>query len=152
LELRKFESGAVRDAEADSTRYDLIAPEGMRRLAETYAEGAKKYDDHNWRKGMPVSATANHAIKHIFKYLAGWTDEDHLAHAAWGLFALMEFEKTHPELDDRYFKPTAVIARAANALKENELKKTECAYCGDVDCTYVPQPSIYQSKEVLTVD
>jgi hypothetical protein len=113
MQLRKFESGAVRDADADDTRYDLVSTEGMRRLAGTYAEGAKKYDDHNWRKGMPFSATANHAIRHVYKWLAGLTDEDHLAHAAWGLFALMEFEKTHPELDDRYFKPKTIDGSSA---------------------------------------
>lgn len=104
-ELRTFESGARRDSDADTVRYDLFSLEGMRRVAETFAEGAKKYDEHNWRKGMPFSITINHVLRHIYKWLAGETDEDHLAHAAWGLMALMEFEKTHPEMDDRFFKP-----------------------------------------------
>jgi len=101
--LAKFETGAVRQ-ELDDVRYDLISVVGLRRLAETYAEGAKKYTDHNWRKGMPFSVLLNHLIKHIYQYLDGDRDEDHLAHAAWGLFALMDFEETHAEQNDLYCK------------------------------------------------
>lgn len=97
-----YPTGSVRSADTDHLRYDLISPVGLRRLAETYASGAKKYNDHNWRKGQPFSDVLNHAIAHLYKYLYGDCSEDHLAHAAWGLFALMEFEETRPELNDLY--------------------------------------------------
>ena len=96
-----FASGAVRQ-KLDDVRYDLISPFGLRRLAMTYAEGARKYDDHNWRKGMPFSVLFNHVLHHLTQYLAGENGTDHLAHAAWGLFAVMEFEETEPELDDLF--------------------------------------------------
>jgi len=97
----EFASGAVRK-KLDDVRYDLISPFGLRRLAMTYAGGAKKYGDHNWRKGIPFSNLLNHVLSHITLYLAGENGEDHLAHAAFGLFALMEFEETEPELDDLF--------------------------------------------------
>lgn len=101
--LRKFDSGAVRDSDADGTRYDLIAPLALERVAATYAEGAVKYSDWNWRAGMDFQTTANHALRHVFKWLARDTSEDHLAHAAWGLLALMQFEaEGRTELDNRY--------------------------------------------------
>jgi hypothetical protein len=96
-----FITGATR--QPIEGRFDLISPEGLRRLALTYQEGAEKYGDNNWRKGMPFSSTLNHAIKHIFQYISGDTSEDHLAHAAWGLLAVMEYEKTHPDLNDLHF-------------------------------------------------
>lgn len=103
----QFTSGAVRGASVAGAakdkaqpRFDLISPIALRRLAETYGEGSVKYGDVNWRKGMPFTTTANHAIAHVVEYLRGDTSEDHLAHAAWGLFALMHFESTHPELND----------------------------------------------------
>ena len=99
--IREFPTGAVRDSDADATRYDLISPQAMERLAATYAEGAAKYSDHNFRKGIPYSVMANHALRHIYRWLAGEDGEDHLAHAACGLFGLIEFEETRPELDDR---------------------------------------------------
>ena len=94
-----FDSGAVRQR-LDDVRYDLVSPFALRRLAMTCANGARKYGDHNWRKGMPFSALLNHILEHLTLYLAGENGEDHLAHAAWGLFALMEFEETMPEMDD----------------------------------------------------
>jgi len=98
--LRQFESGAVRSTDADHVRFDLITPIGLRRLAETCAEGASKYGDRNWEKGMPASVMLNHAIRHIYLYLQGDRSEDHLAHAAWNLLGVCHFEETKPELID----------------------------------------------------
>ncbi len=81
-----FATGAVRSRDADHVRFDLITPIGLRRLAETCAEGARKYGEHNWTKGIPASQMLNHAIRHIYLYLEGDTSEDHLAHAAWNFF------------------------------------------------------------------
>ena len=92
-------TGAVRSSDADNERYDLISPIGMRRLAETYCEGARKYGDFNWEKGFPVSDILNHAIRHTYLYLSGDRSEDHLAHAAWGLFAAMHSEELWPDFN-----------------------------------------------------
>ncbi len=102
----QFDSGAVR-AKLDDVRFDLISPQALRRLAATYAEGARKYGDNNWRRGMEFSNVINHVLEHINTYLVTSDSggEDHLAHAAWGLFALMEQEETRPDLDDLYLAP-----------------------------------------------
>ena len=96
--MHTFESGAQR--EEAGTRYDLISPIGMWRLAEVYDEGSKKYGDRNWEKGIPISNLLSHTIAHIYDYLLGFRDEDHLAHAAWGLFAAMHMEDRKPEMQD----------------------------------------------------
>lgn len=98
--LVAFATGAVRGTDANNTRYDLISPVGLRRLAETYAEGAKKYAPRNWEKGMPVGDTLNHVLKHLNQWMTGDATEDHLAHAAWGLFAIMHYEEKRPEVMD----------------------------------------------------
>jgi len=104
---KTFFTGAERSNDADSTRYDLISSVGLRRLAETYAEGAKKYSDHNWRKGIPSSECMNHAQRHLNIYLSGDRSEDHLAHAAWNLFTIMDNEENLPEMMDFWQKPNA---------------------------------------------
>lgn len=101
-DTKTFETGAVRSTDADNVRFDLITPIGLRRLAETYNEGAKKYGDNNWKKGFPASDLMNHVINHCYLFLSGDTSEDHLAHAAWGLFTTMHFQETRPELMDGY--------------------------------------------------
>lgn len=107
MKTDKFKTGAVRDKNVAGSkrskfpaRYDLISPYGLRRLAETYGEGALKYGDNKWKKGMPYSTTINHVLAHIFQLLSGDKSEDHAAHAAWGLFAIMHFDATKPKMND----------------------------------------------------
>ena len=105
--LTQFPSGAVRGSDAEGVRFDLITPIGLRRLAETCAEGARKYGDHNWQKGIPASVMLNHAIRHAYLWLAGDATEDHLAHAAWNLLAVCHFEEVLPEMIDVPSRPAA---------------------------------------------
>lgn len=99
IKVMRFSSGAHRSPHVAGmkderpVRYDLISPVLIRRLAETYAEGAKKYGDNNWQKGVPVSDLLNRAIAHLFAYLDGDTSEDHLAHAMWNVGAVAHFEE-----------------------------------------------------------
>jgi len=103
--MKTFESGAVRGTGCMNARYDLINPVALRRLAETYAEGAKKYGDSNWQKGIPSPDLLNHAITHIEAWRNGDTSEDHLAHAAWNLCTLMYTEERLPKLIVRHYAP-----------------------------------------------
>ena len=96
---RIYETGAVRSGDCDDVRYDLISPIGIERLARTCAEGAKKRGAHNWENGMPVNELLNHALAHIFKYLAGDRSEDHLGHADWNIQAAMHSLELWPELN-----------------------------------------------------
>jgi hypothetical protein len=81
--LQRYESGAVRSHLAE--RYDLVPAIGLREVALTMAMGAEKYGEGNWEKGFPVNDILNHALVHVFKYLAGDQSENHLAHAAANL-------------------------------------------------------------------
>jgi hypothetical protein len=92
----QFQTGAVRSSDAEATRYDLVSPIGLEAVARTCAEGAAKYSDFNWERGMPVHDLLNHSIRHIYQYLAGDRSEDHLPHAAWGLLAAIHSEALWP--------------------------------------------------------
>jgi len=95
-ERKVFETGAHRDEiKAD---FSAISHIGLRRLAETHYEGDEKYGRGNWRKGIPVHNLLSHAVGHIFKFIWGDRSEDHLGHAAWGIFAAMHFEETMPAM------------------------------------------------------
>ncbi|KKL96051.1 hypothetical protein LCGC14_1848370 [marine sediment metagenome] len=99
-EKHEFKTGAVR-SRLDDVRYDLVSVYALARLAATYAEGAKKYGERNWEKGMEASNLVNHTLQHIFSWLQGDdNEEDHLAHAFWNLATLMHFEETRPDLID----------------------------------------------------
>lgn len=69
--------------------------------------GARKYKADNWRLGIEWRRVAGSLLRHTFAWLEG-EDKDpesglsHLAHAATNVAFLLEYERTHQELDDRY--------------------------------------------------
>lgn len=92
-ERRHFDSGAQRDVVTGKGRYDLISPIMIDRLAKLLQRGAEKYNDRNWEKGMPLSVYMDSGMRHLYKYLEGQRDEDHLIAAIWNLQALLHIEE-----------------------------------------------------------
>jgi hypothetical protein len=96
----KFGTGAVRSDTFEKFRYDLVSPIGLREVARACAEGAEKYGDWNWEKGMPVHDLLNHALAHIYNFLSGDRSEPHLGHAAWNLLAAIHSHELWPHLNE----------------------------------------------------
>lgn len=98
--------GAIK-FDQDKMPMHLLSNEALLQTAAVLKFGANKYAEHNWRKGFQWSRPLSAAMRHIHAFNAG-EDKDpesglsHLAHAACCIMFLLEFEKTHPELDDRY--------------------------------------------------
>ena len=99
-ERTKFPSGAVRDMHEGKGRFDLLPMCVLMRLARHYENGAKKYSDRNWEKGIPAHSFADSAFRHLVKYLDGYTDEDHLIAAIWNLCGLAWTEEKRPDMMD----------------------------------------------------
>lgn len=97
-----YPSGAIKEPPSvEKGRYDLIPPGPLHRLAVHYARGAEKYPPgRTWEAGLPWSVLIGSALRHAFQWLAGATDEDHLAAVAWQIFALMDGEGNHRECCD----------------------------------------------------
>jgi hypothetical protein len=92
-ERQKFKTGAQRDRQFGKGRYDLIAVLALKRLADIYEKGSVKYNDRNWERGMPLSRYIDSALRHIFQYLEGKRDEDHISQAAWNALACAQTEE-----------------------------------------------------------
>jgi len=88
-----YVSGATRSDRAGKGRYDLLPPRAMRRLARHFENGSAVHGDRNWERGQPLSRFIDSALRHLFQYLAGERDEDHLAAAAWNAMGIMEMEE-----------------------------------------------------------
>lgn len=99
-EREECDSGMVRDTQRGKGRFDLISPFALLRLARIYEKGSYKYADRNWEKGTKFGRFISSALRHVIQYMMGLRDEDHLAQAAWNLFAIMHLEETKPEYDD----------------------------------------------------
>jgi hypothetical protein len=80
----------------------------MKHWAMACAEGAKKYGDYNWEKGMPVSDMLNHGIRHLYMWLNGDRSEDHLGHAMWNVAGAIHSYHTWPELNQNLRKEYGV--------------------------------------------
>lgn len=104
VERHEYDTGAVRSADCQSVRYDLISPIGLAALARTYAEGAEKFGAFNWENGMPVTDLLNHAIAHLYKFLGGDRSEEHLAHAAWNILGAIHSVEAWPHLNEKVLR------------------------------------------------
>lgn len=93
--------------DAGKVPMELISPVAMEVLARVLGFGAKKYEDHGWRKGIKWTRTIAAILRHTYAYLRGETNDpetglSHMGHVMCEAMFLIEWETTHPELDDRY--------------------------------------------------
>jgi hypothetical protein len=54
-------------------------------VAKHFEDGAEKYGENNWQKGIPVNCYIDSAVRHYFKYLRGDTDERHDRAFVWNI-------------------------------------------------------------------
>ena len=99
-ERTDFSTGAVRDMHEGKGDMVSLPNAAILRLSKHYEAGAKKYGRWNYTKGIPCSSFLDSALRHLFKYLDGRDDEDHLAAAAFNVLGAMEMEAHHPEMND----------------------------------------------------
>ncbi len=88
-------------------RFDLLPVEALAKLARHYGIGARKYADHNWRKGYEWSKPYAALQRHATQFWGGEdideeTGSPHMAAVAFHALALLVFMEEHPEYDDRY--------------------------------------------------
>lgn len=79
-------------------RFDLIPPIAMFELAKVMEHGAGKYAPRNWYK-IPLESHLNHLLMHMYAYLAGNRDEDHLSHVLARAAMAVEIQKLKGDLD-----------------------------------------------------
>jgi hypothetical protein len=96
------ELGGVRDTDEGKTNYRLIPIESLKRLANHYTEGLKKYSKDNWKllsTETDIERYKDSAYRHLMDYFEGKTNEDHLAACVWNIFSIMYFEQQTPKID-----------------------------------------------------
>lgn len=69
-------------------------------VAKHYEEGAKKYAERNWEKGIPCHCYVDSGVRHLLKWLDKWDDEPHDRAFLWNMFCLLWTVQHKPELND----------------------------------------------------
>jgi len=86
-------------------RYGLLPIYSLEQIANVYGYGAGKYAPNNWRKGYPWSLSIDALERHVAEFRKGnsidpESGQHHLAHAAFHLLTLMEFERANLGTND----------------------------------------------------
>ena len=110
---REYETGAVRDRQKGKGRFDLVPIDVVAKLfindyvllniaaywndrdtkretmmlevAKHFEEGAEKYGENNWQKGLPVEDYIDSALRHYFKWRRHDNDERHDRAFVWNI-------------------------------------------------------------------
>ncbi len=69
-------------------------------VSKHFEEGAKKYGEDNWQKGIPTHCYIDSAVRHYLKYLRGDTDEPHDRAFCWNILCCIWTCIHKPELND----------------------------------------------------
>lgn len=94
----------------DKPDMSLLSNIALTEVAKVMTFGKRKYSAHNWRGGFTWGRPLAAAARHLFAFIGG-EDKDpetglsHLSHCICCLMFVLEFEQTHPQLDDRYKGP-----------------------------------------------
>ena len=69
-------------------------------VAKHFEEGAKKYGENNWQKGIPVHCYIDSAVRHYLKWLRGDNDEPHDRAFVWNIMCCIWEVDYHKETSD----------------------------------------------------
>ena len=91
-------------------------------VSKHYEEGAKKYSERNWEKGIPCHCYVDSGVRHLIKWADGWEDEPHDRAFVWNMLGLLWTVKHHPDLIDLpYFEnvPQPIDEEDKNYIKKD---------------------------------
>jgi hypothetical protein len=94
---REFGTGAKRDSDTNKPKLAMFLrffpAEAMERVGAHYRNGAVRYGDHNWQRGIPASECLESLCRHVEKVAKGDTSEDHLSAIVFNAAAIMYYEQ-----------------------------------------------------------
>ncbi len=72
-------------------------PSAILDVAKHFEQGAEKYGENNWQKGIPTKSYIDSTVRHYLKYWAGWDDEPHHRAFIWNLMCCIWTDQNKPE-------------------------------------------------------
>ena len=84
-----------------------------------YEQGALKYGERNWEKGIPVHAYIDSGVRHLLKHLRGDNDERHDRAFVWNMLGAIWTTKHFSNLED-------IPYNLLGHVYTSQLKKCDC--------------------------
>ena len=72
-------------------------------VSKHYEQGALKYGEWNWTKGIPLHSYIDSAVRHYLKVLRGDNDESHERAFIWNILGAIWTHTNKPEMIDLLF-------------------------------------------------
>ena len=105
LHIRHFQDDGIHTHLCDSLEEfamlkDWDFPTILLEVSKHFEEGAKKYGEYNWQKGIPTHCYIDSAVRHYLKWLRGDKDEPHDRAFVWNILCCIWTCIHKPELND----------------------------------------------------
>ena len=95
--LHFFADGAYDDRNNENRTSTQNYATMLLEVAKHFEEGAKKYGENNWQKGIPVNCYIDSAIRHYIEWLRGDKVEPHDRAFVWNLMCCIWEVDYHKE-------------------------------------------------------
>ena len=105
-----------------SKRWCTDIPTALLEVAVHYEEGANKYDERNWEKGIPIHCYIDSGVRHYLKFLRGDDDEPHNRAFIFNMLGAVWTHVNHPKLRDLPF--------AERMTRPVKFEDKGCVVCG----------------------
>lgn len=79
-------------------------PQIMLEVSMHYKQGAEKYGERNWEKGIPLHSFIDSGVRHFLKHIDGQTDERHDRAFVWNMLGAIWTMEHKPEMIDIPFE------------------------------------------------
>lgn len=91
-------------------RWSLVDFESLKPMVKVLEFGAKKYGDHNWKKGLKTTEITESLLRHLTSYLNGEDNDKetglpNAGHILCNAMFLSYMMQNKPEFDTRYKNP-----------------------------------------------
>lgn len=124
----EYITGAVRDT-GGKGRCDLLPHSALLRVARHMENSLESHGERNWERGLPMHCFLDSAMRHIFKYMDGQVDEDHLAAAATNLLMALWTEAHLPGMQDIPTRP-GYVSEATECPSVTSERRARCGCPG----------------------
>jgi hypothetical protein len=83
---------------------EVSHPQIILEVSMHYKQGAEKYGERNWEKGIPLHSFIDSGVRHFLKYIDGQTDERHDRAFVWNMLGAIWTMEHKPDMIDIPFE------------------------------------------------